>query len=145
MLYNINMLISGKWELKHSRKKIVETQKGNGIFGFHPYFDIRHRLDGRIVGNTRRPHFTAKEIPCYSFLLETEWTPGLGFYCGQKNWVAWKFLKTSPSMEPKTSRLLAHCLNQKHHRSSPLYDIYIDFSGKVRFFKLTVHAAGIIH
>ena len=47
------------------------------MLGFHPYFDIRHNLDGRVVGYTRRPHYTPKEIPWYSLLLEAEWTPGL--------------------------------------------------------------------
>jgi len=30
-----------------------------------------------VVSSTRRQHFTAKEIPWYSFTLEAEWTPGL--------------------------------------------------------------------
>jgi len=44
---------------------------------FHPYFDIRHNQDGRVVGCRRRPHYASKKIPWYSFLLEAERTPGL--------------------------------------------------------------------
>jgi hypothetical protein len=51
--------------------------EGGGMLGFHPYFDIRHNLDGRVVSSTCRPHFSPKEIPWYSFLLEADWTPGL--------------------------------------------------------------------
>jgi hypothetical protein len=47
------------------------------MLGFHPYFDILHNQDARVVSSRRRPHFTFKEIPGYSFLLEAEWTPRL--------------------------------------------------------------------
>jgi hypothetical protein len=40
------------------------------MFGFHPYFDIWHKCDGRVVGL----HFTPKEIPWYLFLSEAECT-----------------------------------------------------------------------
>jgi len=55
----------------------MKTQKGDGIFDFHPHFNIRHIFEGRFISFTRRTHFTAKEIPWSSFLLETEWTPKL--------------------------------------------------------------------
>ena len=55
----------------------MKIQRGNGKLGFHPYFDIRHKYNGRFVRSTRRPHFTPKEIPWYSFLIEAEWTLGL--------------------------------------------------------------------
>jgi hypothetical protein len=55
----------------------METRRGDGMFGFHPYFDIRHNLDGKVVSCTRRPHVTLKEISWCLFLLEAEWTLGL--------------------------------------------------------------------
>jgi hypothetical protein len=57
--------------------QVMETQKRDGILGFHPYFDIRHNCDSRVVSCTRRPQFTVKEIASYWVLLETEWSPGL--------------------------------------------------------------------
>ena len=41
--------------------------------GLHHYFGILHNQDGC----KRRPQFTPKEIPWYSFLLEAEWNVGL--------------------------------------------------------------------
>ena len=55
----------------------METQRGDGILGFYPYFDIRHNQDGRVVSSKLQPHFTPTEIPRYSFLLEAVWTPVL--------------------------------------------------------------------
>jgi len=43
------------------------------MFGFHYYFGIWHKCDGRVVSL----HFTPKEIPWYSFLSEAEGTQGL--------------------------------------------------------------------
>jgi hypothetical protein len=54
----------------------MKTQGRLGL-GFHPYFVIGQKQDGRVVSSTRRSHFIPKEIPWYSFLLEAEWTPGL--------------------------------------------------------------------
>ena len=48
----------------------MKTQSGDGMLGFHPYFDIRYNADGRIVGCKCRPHCTLKEIPWYAFLLK---------------------------------------------------------------------------
>lgn len=48
--------------------------EGDGMLRYHPYFDIRHNQDSRVVSSTCRPHFTPKEIPSYPFLLEAEWT-----------------------------------------------------------------------
>jgi hypothetical protein len=36
----------------------METQKGDGMLGFHPYFDTWHNQDGTVVSYTRRPLFT---------------------------------------------------------------------------------------
>ena len=44
------------------------------MLGTRPYFDIRHSWDGRAVSSTRQSHFTPKEIPWYSCLLEADWT-----------------------------------------------------------------------
>jgi hypothetical protein len=43
------------------------------MLGYRPYFVIRHDYDGRAAP---APLYST-EIPCYSFLLEAEWTPGL--------------------------------------------------------------------
>jgi len=40
------------------------------MFGFHSYFDIWHKCDGRFVSL----HLTRKEIPWYSYLSEAECT-----------------------------------------------------------------------
>ena len=56
---------------------VIETRKGDGMLGYHHYFHIRHNQDRRTVSCTRRPIFTPKKIPWYSFLLQAEWTPGL--------------------------------------------------------------------
>jgi hypothetical protein len=47
------------------------------MLGFQPYFDILHDLDSRVVSSTLQSHFTSKEVPLYSFLLEADITPGL--------------------------------------------------------------------
>jgi hypothetical protein len=63
------------------RVKFSITSHGNserdGILGFHHYLHIQNNQDGRVVSCMCRPHFTPKEIPWYSFLLEAEWTPEL--------------------------------------------------------------------
>jgi hypothetical protein len=55
----------------------MKAERRYEILRVRPYFDIRHSQDGRVVSSTRRPLFTLKEIPWYSFLLETGWIPGL--------------------------------------------------------------------
>ena len=54
-----------------------ENSEGWWKLGFHPYFDILHKRDSKVVSSTRQPHFTSKEIPWHSFLLEVEWTQEL--------------------------------------------------------------------
>jgi hypothetical protein len=55
-------------------QKHMGTHRGDGILGFHPYFDIRHDQDGRVVSSRCRPFFT----PQGNFLvLLAEWTPGV--------------------------------------------------------------------
>jgi hypothetical protein len=41
----------------------MKTQKGVGVFDFHPHFNIGHNYEGKFVSFTRRTHFTPKEIP----------------------------------------------------------------------------------
>jgi hypothetical protein len=55
----------------------MDTQRGDEMLGFHPYFDIQQNSGVRVVSSTHRPHFTPKDIPWHSFLLVAEWTPGL--------------------------------------------------------------------
>ena len=63
---NFQEVIKGK----AFRWQVMKTPTGDGILDFHSYFDIRHNLDGRVVGSTHQPHFNLKEIPWYPFLLE---------------------------------------------------------------------------
>jgi hypothetical protein len=55
----------------------MKTQRKDGMLGFHPYFDIWHDFDSRVVSSTCQPHFTLQEVPLYSFLLEDDGIPGL--------------------------------------------------------------------
>ena len=90
-----------QFNTKLSRNK---SYRDDRMSDFHPYFDIRHNLNGRAVSYTRRPHFTAKEVPWYSFLLGAE--------CGQKDLVTWNLPTTPPGIKTGTSHLVAQCLNQ---------------------------------
>jgi hypothetical protein len=76
------------------------------MLGFHPYFHIYDNLDGGVFSSTCQPHFTTKEIPWHSFLLEAEWTPGL-------------FPSIPLGMEPATTCFVAQCLKQLHHCPPP--------------------------
>jgi hypothetical protein len=40
----------------------MKTQTGEGIVAFHPYFDIWHTQDGRVVSSTHRSNFNPKVI-----------------------------------------------------------------------------------
>jgi len=55
----------------------MKTQIRDGMSDIHLYLDIRHNCDGRVAGCTRESHFTTREFPSQSFLLEGKWTPGL--------------------------------------------------------------------
>ena len=59
------------------------------------------------------PHFTSKEIPGYSILLETELTPGL---LNTERRLTWKFSSTLQGIEPEASSLVVQCLNQLRRR-----------------------------
>jgi hypothetical protein len=43
--------------------QVMKTQRGDGMLGFDPYFDIRHNYDGTEVSSTHWPHNTPKEFP----------------------------------------------------------------------------------
>ena len=85
-------------------QQVTETQRGVGMLGFHSYFDIRHKYDGKVVNCTCRPHFALKEIHlCYrlsrsqGYLMRTE---------------------GSGRLKPGNSHLVAQCPKQLH-RSPP--------------------------
>ena len=80
----------------------------DGTLGFHPYFDIRHNLDCRIVSCTCQPHIRPRKIP-----RATE--------CGEKKKGTSKFAKTLFRIEARTSQLLAHYLDQGRHHSLRIY------------------------
>lgn len=50
--------------------QLMETQEEDGSLGFHPFLDIWHNYDGRVVSSTHRPVFTPKEIALYPFPSE---------------------------------------------------------------------------
>jgi len=68
-------------------------------------------LMARAVSSMHWLLFTTKEIPRYSFVFESEWTPGL---LNLDRWskVTWKFPRTLLRIEPGTYLLMAQCLNQ---------------------------------
>ena len=41
----------------------MKKQRCDRMLGFHPYFDILHNQDGRVVSSTHLPHFAPKKIP----------------------------------------------------------------------------------
>ena len=61
-------------------------------------------------------HFTPKEVPCYSSLLQAEWTPELLKADRMIRSLA-KFSRALPGIAPGTFDLVAQCCNQLH--SSP--------------------------
>jgi hypothetical protein len=65
------------YKKKKLSSNVIQTQNGAKMSGFHPHSGIRHNQDIRVVCPTCRPHFTPQEVPWYSFMSETEWTPGL--------------------------------------------------------------------
>ena len=68
-------------------------------------FDIWHKFDGRVFSSTRRPHFTPKVIPWYSFLLQAGWTPRLLTADRRMTTTTWRY---SPSWS------LASCAIRLH-------------------------------
>ena len=89
--------------------QVTETQNGDGILGFHPYFDIRHNQDGTVVSCTRRTHFTA----WYSFLLQSG---SQATECGQKGYATRKFSRIPQGIKPGSPVLRRSASNQLHHR-----------------------------
>ena len=61
------------------------TQRGDGMLGFHPYFDIRHDYGDRGVSCRRRPHFGPKEIPLV-LLCVRGWVDPLGYWMRTESW-----------------------------------------------------------
>jgi len=63
----------------------MKTQRKDGMSGFHPYFDIWHDLDSRVVNSKQRqPYFTSQAVGLYSFLLQDDNTPKL-LNAGRRN------------------------------------------------------------
>jgi hypothetical protein len=61
--------------------------------------------------STRRSHSTPKEVPCYSFLLQAEWTLEL-LNADRMIRSLGKFSRALPGIEPGTSGLVTQCRNQ---------------------------------
>ena len=70
-----------------------------------------------LFSSTRWSHFTPKEVPCYSFLLQAERTPWLLNDGGIIRSLG-KISRVMPGIETGTSDLVAQCRNQLH-RSPP--------------------------
>jgi hypothetical protein len=69
-----------KGRIEGSIPGIISRQFGylavTGRRGSHIVLDNRFTDGGEVVSLTRRPPFTPQEVSWYSFLLETESTPG---------------------------------------------------------------------
>ena len=83
---------------------------------FNKHHVIRHQKHGRAVSFLHRSHFTSKEIPWYSYLLEAEWNPEL-LNAERKIRSLDNFRRPPPGIEPGTSRFVAQCFNKLPHRS----------------------------
>ena len=75
------------------------------------------REGGKVVSPTHRPSLPPRNYSWYSFLLETESTPGP--QCGQKDYVNEKLQWHHRGIEPATFWLVAQCINQLRHRVPP--------------------------
>ena len=59
-------------------QQVMRTEDGGWNIGLPSFLWHLVQLgDGKVVSSAHLTHFTPKEIPWYSFLLEAEWTPGL--------------------------------------------------------------------
>lgn len=66
---NTTFVYANLGKVKAFPQQVMKVERSDGMLGIHPYFDIRHNQDGRVVSFARRPHFTSKGTPWYSFLL----------------------------------------------------------------------------
>jgi len=41
----------------------MKVERSDGNLAFHPYFDIRHNQNGRVVSNAHRQQFTREGTP----------------------------------------------------------------------------------
>ena len=55
----------------------METQRGDEMLGFHPYFDIWHNQDGRAVSSTRRRALPQRKFLGARFCWGLSGPPGL--------------------------------------------------------------------
>jgi hypothetical protein len=54
----------------------MKTHRGDGMLGFHPYFDIQHNWEGTAVSSTYWTPYIPKEIRWYLLLSGSEWATG---------------------------------------------------------------------
>jgi hypothetical protein len=89
------------------------------VWGFQkvedPTFqDNRQSKVESFISPMHRPSLPLRNYSWYSFLLETESTPGLK--CDRKGYVSEKIPMTPYRIEPATFRLVVQCLNQRKKR-----------------------------
>jgi len=89
---------------------VMKTQKGNGMLRFHPYFWHSAQLGWHSCQLNTPVAFTLKEVPWYSFLLKTEWTPGL--LNAERIRSHEKFPRALLEIETGTPCLVTQCLSQ---------------------------------
>ena len=107
------------------------------------YFDIPHSWDDRVVGSTRQPHFTPKEIPWYSFVLEAEWIPE-PLTANRRNTAFENFQRPCRETNPEPPQVLNHaqrCLTAAIRREPVLSTWYGRWHNRIYIYKIMDYLA----
>jgi hypothetical protein len=112
-----SLALQCKVKAREKLKLLMETETGEGFNVGLPFVLWHSTQLGR---QSCQLHAPAALYPWHSFLLEAEQTPGL-LNADRRNRSLEKFPRILPGIEPGTSRLVAHCLNQLSHRPHFLF------------------------
>ena len=111
--------IQQKWLFfKQSHYRPGEALRVPGGWGSQISRQSTHE-GGKVVSPTHRPPLPPRKYSWYSFLLETESTPGATVR--PEGLCQWKIPMTL-GIEPATFRLVAQCLNQLRQRVPPSFN-----------------------